>query len=336
MRKKLFVVLSVMAIAAVIGLTSSKFGVVSANPYYSVEDIKNQVSEMYPGEIMEVELEKEGKKPVYEVEVKVDGYEYELKIDGNTGQVLKLEEKQAIAKLDDDAKKEIEIEVEVDDKEENSKETDNAKNNESKEKTNTPAITDKGNENSKSENTQKNSGNNNQNHHQKQHNNCDQCDDNNKMQHHKTSHKKAVIGKDEAKRIALKQFDGTIKEIELDDDDNRLVYEIEVKRGNKEADIKIDAYTGKVLLLEIESDDDDYDDDDDKVSKGTPSMKTVISESKAKSIALQKFNGTVENIELDDDDGRLVYEIEIERGEKEAEIIIDAYTGKVLEVEIDD
>src|SRR5690554_62328 len=101
MKKKLIVVIGVMAFAAVIGLTSSKFGIVSADPYYSVEDIRKQVTELYPGKITELELEKEGKNPIYEVEIEVDGYEYELKIDGNTGEILKLEEKRAIVKNTD-------------------------------------------------------------------------------------------------------------------------------------------------------------------------------------------------------------------------------------------
>lgn len=59
---------------------------------------------------------------------------------------------------------------------------------------------------------------------------------------------------------------------------------------------------------------------------------------KARSIALAEFSGTIEGIELDDDDDRLIYEIEIEDGENEAEIEIDAYTGEILfmDLEIDD
>lgn len=329
MRKKLVIVLSVMAIAAVIGLTSSKLGVVSADPYYSAEDIRNQVSEMYPGEITEIELENEGKALVYEVEVKVDGYEYELKIDGNTGEVLKLEEKTRTEKAkEQDSEKLIakEVEVEVDDKNEKNEEAETTKKDTASDVNTT----------TKKEQNEKTTTNSNNHHHHNNNNNnnCDQCDDKPKQQHHKMqTTKKAVIGYDEAKRIALKQFDGTIKDIELDDDDNRLVYEVEIKRGNQEADIKIDAYTGKVLVLEIESDDDD--DDDDRKSKSS-STKSVIGTTKAKQIALQQFDGKVESVELDDDDNRHVYEVEIERGEKEAEIIIDAYTGKVLNVEIDD
>ena len=45
-------------------------------------------------------------------------------------------------------------------------------------------------------------------------------------------------------------------------------------------------------------------------------------------------NGTVTDIDFDEDD--LEYEVEIELGEKEYEVIIDAVTGVVLQLEIDE
>lgn len=44
----------------------------------------------------------------------------------------------------------------------------------------------------------------------------------------------------------------------------------------------------------------------------------------------------IDDIDLEDKNGRLIYEVEIENGEREAEIIIDAYTGEVIFVEIDE
>ena len=63
---------------------------------------------------------------------------------------------------------------------------------------------------------------------------------------------------------------------------------------------------------------------------------TVIDINEAVNIALNEFKGTVTDVELDEDDGRLIYEIEMESGEEEAEIEIDAYTGAILVIEIDD
>lgn len=173
MRNKILFVVSAMAIAAVVGLTSTKLGVVSANPDYSTDDIRKQVSEMYPGEITELELEKEGDNLVYEIEVKQENKEIELKIDANTGEVLFSE-------------------IDYDD------------------------------------------------------------NDNDVVNSNGSSTNNTIISEEKAIEIALRQFNGAIEEIELDEDDSRLIYEIEMENGEKEAEIEIDAYTGKVLEVEID------------------------------------------------------------------------------------
>lgn len=78
-------------------------------------------------------------------------------------------------------------------------------------------------------------------------------------------------------------------------------------------------------------DNDDYDDDYKQSKTEKPS---IISRVEAESIALSIANGTITDFDFDEDD--LEYEVEIELGNKEYEIAIDARTGEVLEVEIDD
>lgn len=65
----------------------------------------------------------------------------------------------------------------------------------------------------------------------------------------------AIISSDEAKGIALREFSGTVTELELDEDDDMLIYEIEIVNGNKEASIEINAYTGNVVVIEIDDED---------------------------------------------------------------------------------
>uniref|UniRef100_UPI0025DC28A4 PepSY domain-containing protein n=1 Tax=uncultured Oscillibacter sp. TaxID=876091 RepID=UPI0025DC28A4 len=70
----------------------------------------------------------------------------------------------------------------------------------------------------------------------------------------------ADIGHAKAKSIALnhagvsesKAYD---MDIELDDEDGTLVYEVEFKSGNMEYDYEIDAASGTVLKHEAELDD---------------------------------------------------------------------------------
>ena len=68
------------------------------------------------------------------------------------------------------------------------------------------------------------------------------------------------IGYAKAKSIALnhagvsesKAYD---MDVELDDEDGKLVYEIEFKSGNMEYDYEIDAASGTILKHEVERED---------------------------------------------------------------------------------
>lgn len=67
----------------------------------------------------------------------------------------------------------------------------------------------------------------------------------------------------DAIEIALKEVPGTVEEVELEDEDGKLVFEIEiVSTDGTETEVEIDAMSGDVL--EIESDDDEDDDEDDE------------------------------------------------------------------------
>ncbi|HAE41607.1 MAG TPA: hypothetical protein DCG34_01640, partial [Clostridiales bacterium] len=149
----------------------------------------------------------------------------------------------------------------------------------------------------------------------------------------KTLVDKALIGHEKAIETALGLSNGgTVTKIELDWDDGRYEYDIEIRKDRKEYEVEIDAMTGKVL--EFEADDDDDDDDIDVVTSATqqtPTDEELIGKDKAIEIALGLTGGgTVVEFELDQDDGRYKYEIEIKKDGKEYEVEIDAMTGKVL------
>lgn len=79
---------------------------------------------------------------------------------------------------------------------------------------------------------------------------------------------------------------------------------------------------------------DDEDDDKDDYKDKTSQKKNIISPDKARSIALSIANGTITDFDFNEDD--MEYEVEIEFGELEYEILIDAISGAVLQVEIED
>ena len=157
------------------------------------------------------------------------------------------------------------------------------------------------------------------------------------------------IGRDAA-RTAAEQYAGTTAlnsvtaEVDSELDESPAHYEVELHTAWGEFEYLVDAYTGKVLsgqkdLLSIVSGQGDVSKPVD--SKTTPSGD--IGYAKAKSIALNHA-GVNENkaydigIELDDEDGRLVYEVEFKSGNVEYDYEIDASSGAILkhETELDD
>lgn len=86
-----------------------------------------------------------------------------------------------------------------------------------------------------------------------------------------------------------------------------------------------------------EVDHDDNNDEDIEDNSSSSSERRIISEEEAKSIALSLTNGgTITDIDLDFDDEDAEYEIEVVKDGKVYEIEIDAYTGRVLDFDIDD
>ena len=96
-------------------------------------------------------------------------------------------------------------------------------------------------------------------------------------------------------------------------------------------DRDIDALTGTVL---------DYDTEREAAPGGGG---TQLTAQQARDIALAHAGTSAENVrdlktELDEDDGRMVYEVEFKQGGQEYEYEIDAASGDILhhKVEIDD
>ena len=155
------------------------------------------------------------------------------------------------------------------------------------------------------------------------------------------------IGRDAA-AYAAEQYAGTTAsdsvtaEVDSELDESPAHYEVELHTAWGEFEYLVDAYTGKVLsgqkdLLATAP-------AGDEAAKPTaPSGGADIGHAKAKSIALNHA-GMSENeaydmeIELDDEDGTLVYEVEFKSSGMEYSYEINAATGAILkhETEIDD
>ena len=143
---------------------------------------------------------------------------------------------------------------------------------------------------------------------------------------------KSTIGTQKAKTIALndakvKSSNARFVTAKFDIEDGKQVYEVEFYVGNKEYDYVIDAGTGRILEKDTDLEND--------------VIVTAPSKSQAgKSIALNHSKKKASDVsfvktELDQDDGRVVYDIQFYFGNKKYNYEIDATTGKILTYEED-
>ena len=143
----------------------------------------------------------------------------------------------------------------------------------------------------------------------------------------------AAITADKAKEIALSDAGLTSGQVtfvyaELDRDDGRLVYDVEFYTADyKEYDYEIDAGTGAILSKDFDAE--NYN------RPSTPS--NLISADRAKEIALGRAPSgvTVVKCELERDDGRYIYEVEMRSGRTEYSCDIDAATGTIFDWDVD-
>ena len=155
------------------------------------------------------------------------------------------------------------------------------------------------------------------------------------------------IGTDKAMDIAAAAFGkaSTAKmaysEVDPELDESPAHYEVEIRsQSGEEFEYKIDAYTGAILESKREAADGT---EVPVVQPSKPAASVDIGYAKAKSIALNHA-GVSEGkaydmeIELDDEDGRLIYEVEFKSGNMEYSYEINAATGAILkhEAELDD
>ena len=183
---------------------------------------------------------------------------------------------------------------------------------------------------------------------------------------------KAAAKKAALDHAGVKEADAFFEKVELDYDDGLVIFEIEFTANGKEYEYDINAKTGKVVGSEQEDDDqdeadddqgeddddqgeddddqgeddDDQDDDDDDQGEDdddqgentTGNTASYIGKDKAKSLALghagvKAADASFEEVELDEDDGKYVYQVEFEANGYAYDYEIDAETGKVLESE---
>ncbi|WP_028595792.1 PepSY domain-containing protein [Paenibacillus assamensis] len=135
------------------------------------------------------------------------------------------------------------------------------------------------------------------------------------------------ITKEEAKQIAKTQFNGKLSSLELKiQPDGSRYYQAKLENNKESIIMYINEANGEVLKKEITS----------KPNKQPTNNTMPITESEAKSIALKHVKGTIKSIELDDENGVPVYEVEVKMATGTKKVYINAYSGAVISTVSDD
>ena len=155
------------------------------------------------------------------------------------------------------------------------------------------------------------------------------------------ANKAKKISADKAKQIALgdaklAEKDVTFVKVELEFENNRLVYDVEFYSGNVEYDYDIDAVSGAIV-----SSDRDIENYSIPAQQTTVAPAADIGVEKAKEIALAHAgvgSARFTKAKLDYENGIKVYEIEFKVGNMEYEYDINVSNGDIISssTEIDD
>ncbi|MCG3087222.1 PepSY domain-containing protein [Sporosarcina cyprini] len=132
-----------------------------------------------------------------------------------------------------------------------------------------------------------------------------------------------LLSEEQAIAAAKKLASGKVVDIELDEDNKQYYYDIELRDDNYEYDVKVHAITGEIVKFEKEL----------KSGKNNNQSGQLMKKEEALAFAKKHAVGNVKKIELDREDGRRVYEIEMKDDRFKYELTLDAVTGELISFE---
>ena len=128
---------------------------------------------------------------------------------------------------------------------------------------------------------------------------------------------------EQAIATAQKQVGGQATDIKLKDKYGTPAYEVDVRNGDQEHTLRIDAVSGQVLDRKVET-------------KRRPARQAAISLERAIQIAQGKVNGRVMEAERDNNRDQVVYKVKVLATDNVLhKVVIDANSGNVLSSNVD-
>ncbi|WP_239762137.1 MULTISPECIES: PepSY domain-containing protein [unclassified Mammaliicoccus] len=137
------------------------------------------------------------------------------------------------------------------------------------------------------------------------------------------------VSPEDAVKAAQKESKGELKDLSFEKETGEWSYKVELVDGTNENKVLINADDKSVTNVEKEQEDSD---DNDQTFK----LSDVAKFEHALKVAQDKAKGDIKEWSLSEDNGKLVYSIELKEGNKEStEFTIDAKSKEILEQETD-
>ncbi|MES3696218.1 PepSY domain-containing protein [Mammaliicoccus sciuri] len=137
------------------------------------------------------------------------------------------------------------------------------------------------------------------------------------------------VSPEDAVKAAQKESKGELKDLSFEKEKGDWSYKVELVDGTNENKVLINADDKSVTNVEKEQEDSD---DNDQTFK----LSDVAKFEDALKVAQDKAKGDIKEWSLSEDNGKLVYSIELKEGNKEStEFTIDAKSKEILEQETD-
>lgn len=137
------------------------------------------------------------------------------------------------------------------------------------------------------------------------------------------------VSPEDAVKAAQKESKGELKDLSFEKETGEWSYKVELVDGTNENKVLINADDKSVTNVEKEQEDSD---DNDQTFK----LSDVAKFEDALKVAQDKAKGDIKEWSLSEDNGKLVYSIELKEGNKEStEFTIDAKSKEILEQETD-
>ncbi|WP_204254776.1 PepSY domain-containing protein [Mammaliicoccus sciuri] len=137
------------------------------------------------------------------------------------------------------------------------------------------------------------------------------------------------VSPEDAVKAAQKESKGELKNLSFEKETGDWSYKVELVDGTNENKVLINADDKSVTNVEKEQEDSD---DNDQTFK----LSDVAKFEDALKVAQDKAKGDIKEWSLSEDNGKLVYSIELKEGNKEStEFTIDAKSKEILEQETD-